>query len=169
MFGRVEYREQKESVRPSERKKPERKESVAVVPEEKEVEGKAVVPGEEEELKIPDRFKKEIETEKIEKFKAKPGMQRAFQTIRKIEPKRWHEQRPFKKTGKYRSFRWRRGNRRRLIVEKKMLKLQEGTTVKEICRAHQCQNVRCDKEVYGTGIYAHNKPACRSRCSLIDR
>ena len=125
--------EPKESVRPSERKKPERKESVAVVPEEKEVEGKAVVPGEEEELKIPDRFKKEIETEKIEKFKAKPGMQRAFQTIRKIEPKRWHEQRPFKKTGKYRSFQMeeRKSQAQLIAPRKKMLKLQEGTTVKE--------------------------------------
>jgi translation initiation factor IF-2 len=88
---------------------------------------------EEEELKIPDRFKKEIETEKIEKFKAKPGMQRAFQTIRKIEPKRWHDQRPVKKYGKTRPY---HGEERKPAVQpvaprKKTLKLQEGTTIKE--------------------------------------
>ncbi len=96
---------------------------------------RALTPAEEEELKIPDRFKKELETEKIEKFKAKPGMQRAFQTIRKIEPKRWQEQRPQKRLG---------GRPRTFHVEekkpqlqpvvaprKKTLKLQEGTTVKE--------------------------------------
>src|SRR4030043_315182 len=59
---------------------------------------------EEEELKLPDRFRKEIETEKVEKFKAKPGMQKAFQAVRKIEPKRWHEQKPFKKAGRARTF-----------------------------------------------------------------
>jgi translation initiation factor IF-2 len=87
---------------------------------------------EEEELKIPDRFKKEIEVEKIEKFKAKPGMQRAFQTIRKIEPKRW-EQRPGQRHGRGRSFHSeeRKPQAQLVVPRKKMLKLQEGSTVKE--------------------------------------
>ncbi len=87
---------------------------------------------EEEELKIPDRFKKEIEVEKIEKFKAKPGMQRAFQTIRKIEPKRW-EQRPGQRHGRGRSFHSeeRKPQTQLVVPRKKMLKLQEGSTVKE--------------------------------------
>ncbi|MFN3395283.1 MAG: translation initiation factor IF-2 [Thermodesulfovibrionales bacterium] len=86
---------------------------------------------EETELKVPDRFKKELETEKVEKIKVKPTMQKAFQSIRKIEPKRWHEVRPLKKTGKEREA--------IKVVEKapvtaprkKQLKIQEGTTVKE--------------------------------------
>jgi translation initiation factor IF-2 len=92
-----------------------------------------VLPEEEEELKIPDRFKKEIETEKIEKFKTKPGMQRAFQTIRKIEPKKWHEQRPGKRIGKVRPYfkEERKPQSQLVIARKKTLKLPEGATVKE--------------------------------------
>jgi translation initiation factor IF-2 len=92
-----------------------------------------VIPEEEEELKVPDRFKKEIETEKIEKFKAKPGMQRAFQTIRKIEPKRWHEQKPTKRFEKVRPIQKeeKKPAIQLVVPRKKTLKLQEGTTVKE--------------------------------------
>ncbi len=92
-----------------------------------------VIPEEEEELKVPDRFKKEIETEKIEKFKAKPGMQRAFQTIRKIEPKRWHEQKPTKRFEKGRPIQKeeKKPAIQLVVPRKKTLKLQEGTTVKE--------------------------------------
>ncbi len=88
---------------------------------------------EEEELKIPERFKKEIETEKIEKFKSKPGMQRAFQTIRKIEPKRWHEQRPFKRAVRTRPIHKEELKQQfhPVVTRKKTLKLPEGTTVKE--------------------------------------
>jgi translation initiation factor IF-2 len=88
---------------------------------------------EEEELKIPERFKKEIETEKIEKFKTKPGMQRAFQTIRKIEPKRWHDQRTFKRGGRGRAIHKedRKEKIHPVVTRKKTLKLTEGTTVKE--------------------------------------
>ena len=92
-----------------------------------------VLPEEEEELKIPDRFKKEIEIEKMEKFKAKPGMQKAFQTIRKIEPKRWQEQRSIKRGGRTRIYqREEKKPQIQLVVpRKKTLKLTEGTTVKE--------------------------------------
>lgn len=97
--------------------------------------GTAVSPEEEAEIKIPDRFKKEIETEKIEKFKTKPGLQRAFQTVRKIEPKRWHDQKSVKKSGGGR-FRHYVGEERRpqtqtVAPRRKTLKIQEGTTVKE--------------------------------------
>ncbi len=102
---------------------------------EKEVQKvEAIVPPEEEEdLKIPDRFKKEIETEKIEKFKTKPGMQRAFQSIRKIEPKRWYEQRPVKRISKQKPYQAeeRKPQLQAVVQRKKTLKLQEGTTVKE--------------------------------------
>ncbi|HSB32452.1 MAG TPA: translation initiation factor IF-2 [Candidatus Sulfobium mesophilum] len=87
----------------------------------------------EEDLKLPDKFKKEIEAEKIEKFKAKPGLQRAFQAIRKIEPKRWDI-----KGGKHKGDRGRFGQKQEAkgqilstMPRKKNLKLREGTTVKE--------------------------------------
>ncbi len=87
----------------------------------------------EEDLKLPDKYKKEIEAEKIEKFKAKPGLQRAFQAIRKIEPKRWDI-----KGGKHKGDRGRFGQKQETkgqilstMPRKKNLKLREGTTVKE--------------------------------------
>lgn len=92
-----------------------------------------VTTAEEDDLKLPDRFKKEIEAEKIEKFKTKPGLQRAFQTIRKIEPKKWHDTRSFKKGEKPRTFQ--KQDQKQAVQftapRKKMLKLREGTTVKE--------------------------------------
>jgi len=108
--------------------------AVAEAEEKAEAGGPAVTPSGEtdEDIKLPDRFKKDIEAEKIEKFKAKPGLQRAFQTIRKIEPKKW-DVRSNKKGGK-------RGmgqtpdlkaQAQSTMPRKKMLKLREGATVKE--------------------------------------
>lgn len=97
------------------------------------VETAVPLPEEEVEQKVPDRFKKELETEKGEKFKAKPQMQRAFQAIRKIETKKWHDPKQFKRTGKDR-FIQREEQRPQLqsvIARKKTLKLREGMTVKE--------------------------------------
>lgn len=101
------------------------------LPEEEKREVSVV--SEEEELKVPDRFKKEIEVEKIEKFRAKPGMQRAFQTIRKIEPKKWHDQKSGRKFEKIRPFQKeeRKPPLQLVIPRKKTIKLREGTTVKE--------------------------------------
>ncbi|TFG36068.1 MAG: translation initiation factor IF-2, partial [Nitrospirales bacterium] len=66
-------------------------------------------------------------------FKAKPGMQRAFQTIRKVEPKRWGGQGSMKRGGRTRPFMHeeRKGQVQLVAPRKKTLKLQEGTTVKE--------------------------------------
>jgi translation initiation factor IF-2 len=119
---------------------PVKKEEPASSPEqvieepEVEVEEKETPTDDEEEYKIPDRFKKEIETQKIEKFKAKPGMQRAFQSIKKIEPKRWHVMRPVKRHGRARQHRTeeRKPQAQQIVApRKKTLKLQEGITVKE--------------------------------------
>ena len=60
-------------------------------------------------------------------------MQRAFQAIRKIETKKWHDPKQFKRTGKDR-FIQREEQRPQLqavIARKKTLKLREGMTVKE--------------------------------------
>lgn len=120
-------------------KEPEPKaeiEEVAVSLEEEqkvEIEKEEIVQPEEEELKIPERFRKEIETEKIEKFKTKPGMQRAFQSIRKIEPKRWYEQKPLKRPGKHKvvHFEEKKPQLQPIPTRKKTIRLMEGTTVKE--------------------------------------
>jgi translation initiation factor IF-2 len=93
-----------------------------------------VAEAEDDELIVPDRFKKEIEREKLAKFKSKPGMQRAFDSIRRVEiskkgydfkPRfRKHDKKPHKKTEP--------------VVtsvptqpRKRVLKFQEGTSVKE--------------------------------------
>lgn len=117
-------------------------------PEVKEVEGKPLITTKEEmiaveepvitlleeevELKVPERFKKEIETEKVEKFKAKPQMQRAFQAIRKIETKKWPDTRAFKRPkDRFLQKEEQKTQPQLAIVRKKTLKLREGTTVKE--------------------------------------
>jgi translation initiation factor IF-2 len=127
-------------VKPLQKKKveaePEKPEPVAAeeVPSPAdEVKPVAVIQEGEDEVKLPDRFKKELEAEKIEKFKAKPGLQRAFQTIRKIEPKKWQDTRGHKKGDRGRpGF---RQEEKSVVLStmprKKTLKLREGATVKE--------------------------------------
>ncbi|MDI6744815.1 MAG: translation initiation factor IF-2 [Thermodesulfovibrionales bacterium] len=120
-----------EKIQPREIKAAEEK----PLPVEEILPAETAVPLPEEEVvqKVPDRFKKELETEKEEKFKAKPQMQRAFQAIRKIETKKWHDTKQFKRTGKDR-FAQREEQRPQLqavIARKKTLKLREGMTVKE--------------------------------------
>lgn len=128
------YEEPEKTSALSEEEAPEKTEGESpLLPEVIPATAPSLTPAEEEELKIPDRFKKEIETEKVEKFKTKPGMQRAFQTIRKIEPKRWHDQRPQKRSGRPRGFQYEENKPQVQLVapRKKHLKLQEGMTVKE--------------------------------------
>ncbi|HWR88872.1 MAG TPA: translation initiation factor IF-2, partial [Dissulfurispiraceae bacterium] len=90
-----------------------------------------VGPEEEVESKVPDRFKKDIEFEKVEKIKVKPTMQKAFQAIKKIEPKRWVDQKGQRKP----KDRFRRPEPLQpspiTAPRRKSLKLGEGTTVKE--------------------------------------
>jgi translation initiation factor IF-2 len=127
-----------ESVKPpSVEQAPEPQRESGLPPDEKKPETAEVKkpgrPDEEDELHIPERFRKEIEVDKIEKFKVKPGMQRAFQTIRKIEPKKWQDQRTIKKGGRLRPFSIedRKSQVQLVAPRKKTLKLQEGSTVKE--------------------------------------
>ncbi len=91
-----------------------------------------IIPEEEVEPKIPERFKKEIEIEKLEKFKVKPTMQKAFQTIKKVEPKKFVEIKGFKKTGKEK-FRIPEKPIQQQITapRKKSIKISEGLTLKE--------------------------------------
>ena len=122
-----------EEKHPKEIKTTEGKTLSAPVKEALSAETAVPLPEEDIVQKVPDRFKKELETEKGEKFKAKPQMQRAFQAIRKIETKKWHDPKQFKRTGKDR-FIQREEQRPQLqpgIARKKTLKLREGMTVKE--------------------------------------
>jgi translation initiation factor IF-2 len=86
---------------------------------------------EEENITIPDRFKKEIEIEKIEKIKVRPGMQKAFQAIKKIEPKKWTEPKVFKKAKEQHKKVETTVLPPITAPRKKSIKLEEGTTVKE--------------------------------------
>jgi translation initiation factor IF-2 len=86
---------------------------------------------EEENITIPDRFKKEIEIEKIEKIKVRPGMQKAFQAIKKIEPKKWAEPKVFKKAKEQHKKVETTVLPPITAPRKKSIKLEEGTTVKE--------------------------------------
>ncbi|HMK55903.1 MAG TPA: translation initiation factor IF-2 [Dissulfurispiraceae bacterium] len=89
---------------------------------------------EEEDVAIPDRFRKEVEVDKVEKIKVKPTMQKAFQTVRKIEQKKWVDLKSAKKPVKF---------RKPEAIQpppitaprKKSIKLHEGTTVKEFAEA----------------------------------
>lgn len=90
---------------------------------------------EEDEIIVPDRFKKEIESEKLAKFKSKPGMQRAFDSIRRVEiTKKGFDFKPhFKKYDKKPLAK----KTEEIIApaptapRKRVIKFQEGTTVKE--------------------------------------
>ncbi len=99
-----------------------------------EPESPVIATAEEEEVAIPDRFRKEVEVEKLEKIKVKPAMQKAFQTVRKIEQKKWVDLKAAKRPNRFR--------RPEPVLpppitapRKKSIKLQEGTTVKEFADA----------------------------------
>jgi len=120
-----------EKIQPEEIKAEEEK----PLPIEKALPAETAVPLPEEVVvqNVPDRFKKELEPEKDEKFKAKPQMQRAFQAIRKIETKKWHDPKQFKRMGRDR-FAHREEQKAQAqpaAVRKKTLRLREGMTVKE--------------------------------------
>jgi translation initiation factor IF-2 len=88
------------------------------------------LPEEVAEMKVPDRFKKTMDGDKMEKFQVKPGMQKAFQAIRKLDQRKRFEARPH---GKKTSREQRQAKLHPSITapRKKTLKFQEGMTVKE--------------------------------------
>ncbi|RJQ53110.1 MAG: translation initiation factor IF-2 [Nitrospiraceae bacterium] len=90
---------------------------------------------EEDEVIVPDRFKKEIERSNIAKFKAKPGMQRAFDSIRRVDvAKKPQDFKPhFKKHDKRSHIQRVEPAPPPLTTQprKRVIKFQEGTSVKE--------------------------------------
>lgn len=102
--------------------------------EEKPADGLAVAVAEieaEEEIVLPDKLKKEVEADKIEKFKERPGLHKAFTNVRKIEQRKGHDNRGGKKGGARFTGRPDQKQLQSTAPRKKMLKLREGTTVKE--------------------------------------
>jgi translation initiation factor IF-2 len=89
----------------------------------------------EDEVIVPDRFKKEVDTDKLTKFKSKPGMQRAFDSIRRVDINRKgfdfkprHKKQDRKAPAKTQDI---SEPPISTAPRKKILKFQEGTTVKE--------------------------------------
>jgi len=105
------------------------------LPEEKGLPAAAKAEDEEEELKVPDRFKKELDTGRTTKFKVKPGMQRAFDTIKRVDSeKKWFGFKPaYKRYGKKPQVQKSETNVIPSTTQprKRVIKFQEGTTVKE--------------------------------------
>ncbi len=89
----------------------------------------------EEEIILPDKFKKEVESEKLAKFKSKPGMQRAFDSIRRVEiSKKGFDFKPrYKKHDKKTQIKKTEEPASSVTTapRKRVIKFQEGTTVKE--------------------------------------
>jgi translation initiation factor IF-2 len=90
---------------------------------------------EEDEIIVPDRFKKELERGKIAKFKAKPGMQRAFDSIRRVDiTKKVQDFKPHFRKHDRRPFAQKTEPAPPPLTtqpRKRVLKFQEGSTVKE--------------------------------------
>jgi len=85
----------------------------------------------EEDITLPDRFKKDVSGQKVEKLKSK-SLQRAFQSIRKIEPKKVNFKTHKKKgKGKKEDKKQEPKHVSTAVPRKKAVKISEGTTVKE--------------------------------------
>ncbi len=113
-----------------------------------------------DDVELIDRFKKEVEGDKVEKIKVKPQMQRAFQAVRKIEPKKWVDS---KGGGQKRSFRpgdprFRRHeqiqSQQQLTTapRKKSIKITEGTSIKEFAELIGAKIPDVIKQFMGLGF-----------------
>jgi len=93
------------------------------------------VPAEKDEGLVTDKIKKEVERDKLTKFKVKPGMQRAFDSIRRVETsKKGHNFNPrFQKYGRRPVAKKVNGTDAPITTapRKKVLKFEEGSSVKE--------------------------------------
>jgi translation initiation factor IF-2 len=127
-----------------------------------------ILPEEAAEMKVPDRFKKDIEGEKIEKFKAKASMQKAFQAIRKIDSvKKFAPLTAGKRRGKQRGgpFPGQRGGSQDRTAptttapRKKGLKVHGGITVKEFSETVGVKIPDVIKKLMEMGVMANiNQP-----------
>ncbi len=111
---------------------PEKAEDVVGLEELPEAPEAGPVTEDDSEVALPDRFKKEVEVEKIEKFKARPAMQKAFQAIKRIEPKKLADLKTLKRPRDRFARRPEPAAPQPITSpRKKSIKLEEGITVKE--------------------------------------
>jgi len=120
---------------PVKEKKPAAKEKPKTPVKAKKAPKEASVTVDKVDAVVPDSLKKEGDSDKITKFKSKPGMQRAFDSIRRVDVKR----KGFDFKPRHKKQDKRSTLKKSDTVEaptptaprKKILKFQEGTTVKE--------------------------------------
>jgi translation initiation factor IF-2 len=128
-------------------------------------------------MKVPERFQKETEGEKLEKFKGKPGMQKAFHAIRKIDPskKRVQQQQPSGIRKKGRGGKFRRDNNferpkvpTATVPRKKDIKIQEDMTVKEFADAISMKHAELMKKFIELGYMPNiNQPIDMDAAILV--
>jgi translation initiation factor IF-2 len=124
--------------------------------------------------KVPDRFRKDIEGDKVEKFQVKPTMQKAFQAIRKIDPKKK------RMAGGFQKKRGRGGPQVRsseaegpqastvTAPRKKVLKIQEGATVKEFAELISLKTSEIIKKFMSLGYMPNiNQPVDMDAALLL--
>lgn len=131
--GLPEKKIREETEKLEEEKVPQEREIKKEIEVEKEPESPVIV--EEEELRVPDRFRREIEAERLIKLKARPGMQKAFTSIKRVDiARKWHEPRPPHKSYDKKLYPERVETKVATIPtqpRRRVLKFQEGTTVRE--------------------------------------
>lgn len=113
-----------------------------------------------DDVELIDRFKKEAEGDKVEKIKVKPQMQRAFQAIRKIEPKKWADakgggqKKPFR-PGDPRFRRHEQMQPQQQLTtapRRKSIKIEEGTSIKEFAELIGAKIPDVIKQFMGLGF-----------------
>lgn len=128
-----------------------------------------------DEVELIDRFKKEAEGDKVEKIKVKPQMQRAFQAIRKVEPKKWADA---KGGGQKKPFRpgdprFRRQDQvqqqqQTTAPRKKSIKIEEGTSIKEFAELIGAKIPEVIKQFMGLGFMPNiNTPVDMDAAMLV--
>ena len=135
-----------------------------------------MLPEEVNAMKVPERFQKETEGEKMEKFKGKPEMQKAFQAIRKIDPSKRRQQQtggPRRKgRGGGRFNRQAQPERPKqpsaTAPRKKEIKIQEGLSVKEFAEAISYKHTDLMKKFIELGYMPNiNQPVDLDAAQLV--
>lgn len=128
----VEVKEKPSVFKEEEKRVVKKREAEAPKPVEK---AKKILIEEDEEIIVPDRFRSQLKGLAQEKFKVKPGMQRAFDTIKRIDVTK---KRQDFRHGYKRHFKKPQAKRNETGVittptqpRKRVIKFQEGATVKE--------------------------------------
>lgn len=124
--------------------------------------------------KVPDRFRKDIEAENVEKFKVKPTMQKAFQAIRKIDPSKRHlSSGGPKKRGRGRFPGQAQETEKSqastvTAPRKKTLKINEGATVKEFAELISMKTAEIIKKFMALGYMPNiNQPVDMDAALLL--